>query len=437
MKTRLPMKSSFKNESFFKLIERILNSNNELCKLRDDFKSRHNKYDLILNHGYYELTTKGQNRHTFFTLSKRFGDREYIFRLIFENASGAHNLYMEIDCLGGPIELGRIPPFMTDAMKAVSSCEHIICSELGTTTDVIEASESNIDKIISQINSYSYDAPMILATAFKNSRAYDIDENKLLKHLRGFAYIVLVDEYFTDILKRKAKLKIEHGATLMLHKDGHKSVKNSHMLRGTNVNEVVFDFVSNRSQGVIIPEPKANAIITSDEVKELKKQFIQEKEKNAELNQRINEVTCEKKAMEKALEQANKGSFGIIKPNEIYDGEVTNLIVAALKNEKERSNPRQKRKLDLIDEIIKLNPKNDNGEKYLEELKNLLYNGVGLNSAGLASLTKLGVQVERDSTHYVMTIFDKYQFAMSKSPSDDRSGKNLYSDIKNTLCVYN
>ena len=161
MKTKLPMKSSFKNESFFKLIERILNSNNELCKLRDDFKSRHNNYDLILNHGYYELKTKGQNGFVFFYISKRFDNKDYNFKLIFENASGAHNLYMEIDCLGGPIELGRIPPFMTDAMKAVSSCEHIICSELGTTTDVIEASESNIDKLISQINSYSYDAPMI------------------------------------------------------------------------------------------------------------------------------------------------------------------------------------------------------------------------------------------------------------------------------------
>lgn len=437
MKTRLPMKSSFKNADFFKLIDKILNSNIELRDLRSSFNLHSNKYDLILNHGYYELATKGQNRHTFFTLSKRFGDREYIFRLIFENASNVRNLYMEIDCIGGPIELGRIPPFMLDAMRVVSSCNHVICSDLGMIGDVIRANESNIEKIIACINNYSYDVPMVLATEFNNSHAYDIDENKLLKNLRGFAYIVLVGNDFTDTIKSKTNIDIYNGTVAMYSKGEFKHVRNKDKLLGSDVNEIAFNFVSNRSQSVIMPKIENETVDTSDEVKELKKQLIQEKEKNAELNQRINEITCEKKALEKALEQANKGDFGIIKPNEIYNGEVTNLIITTLKNERERSNPRQKRKLDLIDEIINLNSQNDNGKKYLEELKNLLYNGVDLSSAALASLTKLGVQVERDNVHYVMSIFDKYQFAMSKSPSDDRSGKNLFSDIKNTLCVYN
>lgn len=437
MKTRLPMKSSFKNADFFKLIDKILDSNIELKDLKNSFNLHSNRYDLILNHGYYELTTKGQNIHTFFTLSKRFDDREYIFRLIFENASNVRNLYMEIVCIGGPIELGRIPPFMLKAMEVVSACEYVVNPTLGSLGEIVYANESNIEQIVNCIKNYSYNVPMVLATEFNNSHAYDIDENKLLKNLRGFAYIVLVGNDFTDTIKSKTNIDVYNGAVAMYSKGEFKPVRNKDKLFGSDVNEIAFNFVSNRSQSVIMPKIENETVDTSDEVKELKKQLVQEKDKNAELNQRINEVTCEKKALEKALEQANKGNFGIIKPNELYDGEVTNLIVAALKNERERSNPRQKRKLDLIDEIIKLNPKNDNGEKYLEELKNLLYNGVDLSSAALASLKKLGVQVERDNVHYVMTIFGKYQFAMSKSPSDDRSGKNLFSDIKNTLCVYN
>ncbi|MBQ4510698.1 MAG: hypothetical protein II984_08245 [Clostridia bacterium] len=434
MKTRLPMKSSFKNELFFKLIDKILDSNNELRDLRNSFNLHKNKYDLLLNHGYYELTTKGQNEYIFFNLSKRYSDREYIFSLIFENTSGTRNLYMEIECIGGPIELDRIPPFMLKAMEAVSNCEYIITPPLGSFGEIIHANESNIEQIVNCIENYSYDIPMILSTAFINSHAYDIDEHKLLKNLRGFAYIVLVSNDFTDIIKRKAN--IYNGTVVLYSKEEYKVARNTDKLFGSNINELAFNFVSNRSQNVIMPKIKDEAINTNDEAKELKNQLDREREKNAMLNQEIREIACENKALKKALEQADKGSFTITKPEEIYDGEAIDLIIHALTALEKRCNPRQERKIMLIREIINSNPRTQNGEKLFSELKFIFRDGVEMNATKLATLSKIGLEKERDNGHYILNFKNVYKFITSKSPSDDRSGKNLYSDIKNAICVF-
>ena len=73
----------------------------------------------------------------------------------------------------------------------------------------------------------------------------------------------------------------------------------------------------------------------------------------------------------------------------------------------------------------------------LEGLRPVLYNGGRINASSKAILKDLGFTLEEDGgSHYKLIFHEpRYMFTVSKTPSDHREGKNLYSDICKVLDV--
>ncbi|MBO5440884.1 MAG: hypothetical protein J6A53_09550, partial [Clostridia bacterium] len=316
-----------------------------------------------------------------------------------------------------------------------ASCKDINQAGLGKSGELIIASEENRIELISCINNYSYDIPMVLATEYDNSHAYEINENELARRLSGFAYVVVADKAFIDSIKKEINAKLYNGTVVVYHKGEYKLLRKENKLFGASLDEFVFQHIREHSQSIILPQKTNEAVSDSKEIEELKKQLIKEKEKNARLSMELNEAKNENKALAEALENAKNNEFAIIKPKELYEGEIIDLIHSVCAEAKKSLNPIQKRKIDLIDEMLALNPRAENGKMFFNKFKGIFYNGVDLKGSDFAKLEKQGFKCERERGHYIF-IYDKYRFVTAKSTSDDKSGKNLYSDFRSILCVY-
>ncbi|MBQ8589440.1 MAG: hypothetical protein IJ486_03195 [Firmicutes bacterium] len=122
--------------------------------------------------------------------------------------------------------------------------------------------------------------------------------------------------------------------------------------------------------------------------------------------------------------------------NELYPGEITELLHNVLSSSKSRfteeSHPRA-----LIESMLAANPTDHPCETVLEELKPILSNYDRLTPAIRTKLKELGFTIDEDGSHYKLTFQgdSRYMFTLSKTPSDHRGGKNLYSEVCNRLDV--
>ena len=433
MKRKLNLPKEFNNQDFFNLVSKCLQRNNELKELKKLYDEQSNKYNLELYGGMYSLTTKGQNECIFFELRKFIDNAEYIISLIFEKLNDVRCLYICCEAIGGAIEYKRIPPFMIDILRTIAS--NSFCkSTLGNTGSVIYADESNKNEIISRINNYSDSIPMILASEYFDKHAYEIDENELAKNLTCFAYVVVADCNFMRSIKNEIKLKSYNGTVTVLTEEETKSFRKEDMYRGIEISPLVFDYISKYSQAIALPK----ATVTEERAAAKPQDNKKEKELQDEikaLKKELDAANQKNKNLEEALAQAKNEMFAIIVPKEIYKGEAIDLIHSALSEYIQKSDEVKKRTRQLGNELLRLNPRTKNGDPYFAALKNILYNGSGLNSSNLSKLRDLGFEIKRNNVHTTYEIMG-LQFTTGASPSDDKSGIRFYSDITKSLRVY-
>lgn len=77
------------------------------------------------------------------------------------------------------------------------------------------------------------------------------------------------------------------------------------------------------------------------------------------------------------------------------------------------------------------------GKETFETIKKIFSNGGGISPQNIAELKGIGFEIVSEKSHYKIVYKNgKYWFAISKTPSDKRGGKNLASDIVRRLSVY-
>ena len=119
---------------------------------------------------------------------------------------------------------------------------------------------------------------------------------------------------------------------------------------------------------------------------------------------------------------------------EYYAGEIRDTILSAL--ERARSSARTDgRRQHLVDDLLQANDRSDFEEEFEEELKGALSTMTTFGTEQRALLEKLGFSVQ-DGGKHVKAVFrgdGRYTFTISKTSSDHRAGKNLVSQIRQTL----
>lgn len=115
---------------------------------------------------------------------------------------------------------------------------------------------------------------------------------------------------------------------------------------------------------------------------------------------------------------------------EFFQGEIKDLILMvltdALKDMSQKS-----RRSDVVKDIIRSNDYRRICAGKAEEIKVLLKNYDGMSSRLRQELINLGFKITDDGKHYKLTYYEdgRYTLAMSKTPSDVRTGKNAAQEI--------
>lgn len=121
---------------------------------------------------------------------------------------------------------------------------------------------------------------------------------------------------------------------------------------------------------------------------------------------------------------------------EFYPGETSDLILSILSQVKS-SYPDDSHAHMLIDSILSANECTEINKQMLESLRTIMYSGQDLNKSSKADLKRLGFTITEDGTHYKLRYMDdnRFQFSMSKTSSDIRAFKNLYSELSSRLNI--
>lgn len=119
---------------------------------------------------------------------------------------------------------------------------------------------------------------------------------------------------------------------------------------------------------------------------------------------------------------------------DLYDGEVRDIVLAALKDAVGRV-AQGSRRDHVLRDLLKANPPHGEAEKMREELKALLRDYRSMDGKTQTALTRMGFDLSDDGKHW-KAVFQgdaRYTFALPKTGSDHRGGLNMVSDINNKL----
>lgn len=156
------------------------------------------------------------------------------------------------------------------------------------------------------------------------------------------------------------------------------------------------------------------------------------KKKVSDLNEQNARLRAQVESMRVAI-QSSKEDSGFYKmgsEHDLYPGEHNDLLYSILSQVQVRYEPGS-RVSSIIRSLLEANRPVGECDRIVTELKNVLCSGDRVNASEKATLKDLGFTLEEDGgSHYKLTFHEpQYLFTMSKTPSDHREGKNLYSDI--------
>ena len=124
---------------------------------------------------------------------------------------------------------------------------------------------------------------------------------------------------------------------------------------------------------------------------------------------------------------------------ELYNGELYDLIISSLIYVKAKNCVEGSRKEELINELLTRNALQGKGKAYFEGLKKVLFRDMSLTEADYSELRKYGFEVTKTSGGHYKIVFlkdEKRQSVLPATGSDHRGLKNAYSEILNKESVY-
>lgn len=144
----------------------------------------------------------------------------------------------------------------------------------------------------------------------------------------------------------------------------------------------------------------------------------------------IGRLRGEIRRFEAAVGQASEGILTNGREQEFYPGEARDAVLQALRAGRGSLAPNS-RWVHLVDDILSVNPKTDFQETASAELKESLSKTKKFGAEQRKTLEALGFDVDESGKH-VKAVYhrdDRYIFALGKTNSDHRAGKNMASTI--------
>ena len=148
------------------------------------------------------------------------------------------------------------------------------------------------------------------------------------------------------------------------------------------------------------------------------------------LQEQIDSLTQENEAL-RAENAGLHGKFGEMDKRpvlvmgdeeDLYPGEIKELVLSVLADEIERRVAKSSRRSEVFSDLIE---KNDYQGVYRKKKAEIHY--TIMDAKTRKALQNFGFRIEEDGKHYRLTYFgdDRYNTTVAKTPSDARAGKNI------------
>lgn len=153
-----------------------------------------------------------------------------------------------------------------------------------------------------------------------------------------------------------------------------------------------------------------------------------------EAEQEISRLTAELRKYNATNHTSFDGVITAGEEQDLYHGEIGDIVIQALQEALNNSH-NDSRKQHVIRDLLQRNKPVGQAAEFEEQIKSIFKAGVDMDSKTRNTLARLGFDISDDGKHY-KAVFQgdgRYTFAISKTSSDNRAGKNLTSDINNKL----
>ncbi|MBL8465068.1 MAG: hypothetical protein JNL37_09490 [Thauera sp.] len=156
--------------------------------------------------------------------------------------------------------------------------------------------------------------------------------------------------------------------------------------------------------------------------------------KLADAEQEISRLNAELRRVTSSSQSSNRGLVNAGKEQDLYEHEIADIIVEALR-EALRAARENSRRHHVLTDLLAANKSSDTRQKLEEEIKSLFKTYRDMDARTRSTLARMGFELSEDGKHY-KAVFQgdgRYTFTLPKTSSDHRAGRNTASDINNVL----
>ena len=464
--TKLKMVDTFSESDYFSIIEKWLSAAGPCKAVADQLKVCADKNAVHLEAEYCIADTsrikKGGRVYNLFKIAQVFHEQTWTTEIIFDCDPGGKVVYFHIDCSRDAARFDEAPEIRTDVIRTFVDSGYIEQPTVPITSKPIEPTNELLDWIAGAVKEeYKDELPLVLATTYFDTRATEIEEYALAKKLAGFAYVMVCDNEYTRLLKAKAKRSAPfNGAVCIYCKGGRpRQFRKENAYLGASLDKQIANEIQRFvTSAVDINAPTWEALHVEQVRKEAKESaalaeeafdanetlYVKLKKAEARIAELVQEnmnLTAKNESLQAALTRTETVQT-VIEPSnisEFFEGEQHDLVVTVLQKALANCGSKDTRQKELLTDLLVHNQIIGKGKELFEVVKEVFANGEELSAKDLADLKRIGLEIVSDNTHYKLVYMgsEKYWFTVAKTTSDKkRSGKNLTSEIIQTLSVY-
>lgn len=148
----------------------------------------------------------------------------------------------------------------------------------------------------------------------------------------------------------------------------------------------------------------------------------------------INRLTAEVRRLSVSEQTASGGLLQQGEEHDLYEHEIKDIVLSALQ-EAIRASREGSRRQHIFRDLLGANIDSGARQRIADEIKTLFKTYRDMDSKIRSALARLGFDLSEDGKHYkaIYQGDSRYTFTLPKTSGDHRAGKNMASDINNTL----
>ena len=466
LSTKLPLQNDVTEEQVLDVVFRWLKNSSYYADIASQLDKYERQKSFTVSSRYCRmelLKTSFENvDYLVVHVEHKYYDKTWTTDILYQEVGCQKSLIVYLDCFSA-MEIRIVPSeCRTEILQYLIDSGLLQEDGIVPITDKpIFADESLLDILVQAIRgNYRLTLPMIYVSRVSGCIGYEVDIERLAKSLRGVAHVLgePSQEYSYQLKEQTGGGNVYNGyigiyvpnmIPKLIRADRNSFENRTERAITISVCEMYTAQIDAQAPSWNILNTQAFAQEAKEKSELLNAYDVENtnlEEKVKRLQDKVASLTSENGKLSAQCQGYKEvfnssGRFnGLLVPSELeefFEYEQYDLIVTALKDRFDSLDP-SSRSYELLESILAANPLKGNGIEMLESLKSVFIDGAQIKIRDYTLLRQYGFDLISDNGHQKLVYKGqaKYQFIVSNSSSDVRSGKNMISEITNKLSVY-